>query len=271
MTSIAQVFQYEHDTNVRTVDLDGQPWIVGKDICAAVGISKYRDALAQLDDDERESAAVDTPGGTQQMTLVNESGVYALLLISRSPKAKPFRKWVTSEVLPAIRKTGRYDVSERSINNPAVPQTFAQALRLAADLQERNEAQAVALEAAAPKVAYVDNFLRNEDACLLRQLAKRIGFKERDLREELLARRIIFRTPISRFSESKQREVVEYRYEPSTAYMGWFRECDQPNAPRHHNGQLRTTLYVTPAGKVGIARMLGRLDAGQPELEGASA
>jgi hypothetical protein len=174
-----------------------------------------------------------------------------------------------SEIAKQVR-TAILDREAGSSRMP-VPRSFAQALRLAADLQEQNDAQRAALEVAAPKAAYVDNFLRNDDTCLLRQLAKRIGFKERDLREELLTRRVIFRTPIGRFSESKGREVTEYRYEPTTAYMGWFRECDQPNAPRHHNGQLRTTLYVTPAGKVGIARMLGRLDAAPFALEGATA
>lgn len=177
-----------------------------------------------------------------------------------------------SDIAKQVR-TALLDIeqSTRGGASLAIPQTFAQALRLAADLQERNDAQAAQLEAAAPKVAYVDTFLRNNDACLLRQLAKRIGFKESALRDELLNRKVMFRTPIRRHSESKGREVTEYRYEPTTAYMAWFRECDQPNAPRHHNGQLRTTLYVTPAGKVGIARMLGRLDADQFEIEGEAA
>ncbi|MFI5934740.1 phage antirepressor KilAC domain-containing protein [Actinoplanes sp. NPDC051494] len=160
---------------------------------------------------------------------------------------------------------------EAEIAAPSLPQTFAQALRLAAEQQELIEQQAGQIEADAPKVAYVDNFLRSDDACLMRQLAKRIGLTERELREELLSRRVIFRTPIGRFSESKQRDVVEYRYEATTKYMGWFRERDQPNAPRHHNDQLRTTLYVTPAGKVGIASMLGRLDAGQNQIESEAA
>ena len=154
---------------------------------------------------------------------------------------------------------------------PAVPRTFAEALRLAADQQERIEAQQAQIEADAPKVAYVDKFLRSSDTCLVRQLAKAIGMSEDDLRTELVDRRVIFRTPISRFSKSKNREVTEYRYEPCTKYMAWFREGDQPRAPRLHNGQLRTTLYVTPAGKVGIARLLGRLASTPLQLEGASA
>ena len=95
---------------VRTLLVDGEPWFVAKDACDVLGIAKYRDAVAQLDDDERASMAVDTPGGPQRMTAVNEPGVYALMMISRSPRAKEFRRWVLHEVLPAIRQTGMYAI-----------------------------------------------------------------------------------------------------------------------------------------------------------------
>ena len=97
---------------VRTVVLDGEPWFVAKDACDVLGITKYRDATAQLDSDERASAAVDTLGGRQQMAIVSEAGLFALMLISRSPKVREFRRWVTHEVLPSIRRTGAYIVPE---------------------------------------------------------------------------------------------------------------------------------------------------------------
>jgi anti-repressor protein len=111
--------------HVRSVMRDGEPWFVGKDACDGVGIAKYRDALVQLDEDERVSMAVDTPGGQQQMVLVSEAGVYALLLISRSPKVKPFRRWLTHEVLPALRKTGSYSIQSAA---PVLPQDYEEAL-----------------------------------------------------------------------------------------------------------------------------------------------
>lgn len=86
-----------------------EPLFVVKDVCEALAISNYRDAVAKLDDDERGSVLVDTLGGRQQMTAVNESGLYNLIFQSRKPQAKAFRKWVTGEVLPSIRKTGRYE------------------------------------------------------------------------------------------------------------------------------------------------------------------
>lgn len=111
--------------HVRSVMIDGEPWFAAKDACEVVGISKYRDALAQLDEDERVSAAMDTPGGVQQMVLVSEPGVYALMLISRSPRVKAFRRWITHEVIPAIRRTGSYSLTPAA---PALPQDYEEAL-----------------------------------------------------------------------------------------------------------------------------------------------
>ena len=96
---------------IRVEMIDNEPWFVAKDICEALTIEKYRDAVSRLDDDERGSVVVDTLGGKQSMTAVNESGLYNLIFQSRKPEAKAFRKWVTAEVLPTIRKTGRYELA----------------------------------------------------------------------------------------------------------------------------------------------------------------
>ena len=106
-----QVFSY-NSSEVRTVMRDGEPWFCLKDVCAVLGISKYRDVAARLDPDEREPVRVDTLGGTQEMVFINESGLYSVILRSDKPEAKPFRKWVTSDVLPTIRKTGRYGLDD---------------------------------------------------------------------------------------------------------------------------------------------------------------
>jgi prophage antirepressor-like protein len=95
---------------IRVEMIDNEPWFVAKDICEALTIEKYRDAVSRLDDDERGSVVVDTLGGKQSMTAVNESGLYDLIFQSRKPEAKVFRKWVTGEVLPTLRKTGRYEM-----------------------------------------------------------------------------------------------------------------------------------------------------------------
>lgn len=94
-----------NDIRVMTDD-QGEPWFVAKDVCAILGLSNPRTSLALLDEDEKGVHTMDTPGGKQELTTVNESGLYSLILRSRKPEAKAFRRWVTSEVLPSIRKHG---------------------------------------------------------------------------------------------------------------------------------------------------------------------
>jgi prophage antirepressor-like protein len=97
---------------VRAIVQDGEPWFVAKDVCDILDIDNPSQAVGRIDDDERGTTTVRTPGGPQEVLTVNESGVYALIFTSRKPEAKRFRKWVTSEVLPAIRRTGRYETSD---------------------------------------------------------------------------------------------------------------------------------------------------------------
>ncbi|MFA6396627.1 MAG: Bro-N domain-containing protein [Sulfurimonas sp.] len=93
-----------NDNEVRCQIINNEPWFVAKDVCTVLGIEKYCDAIAKLDEDEGCPLKVDTLGGIQTMTGINESGLYSLILRSNKPEAKVFKKWVTSEVLPAIRK-----------------------------------------------------------------------------------------------------------------------------------------------------------------------
>lgn len=102
------VFHFQTDTPIRTLQIDGEIWFVAADVCAALGISRTDDGVGRLDADEKGAGLIRTRGGTQQMTIINESGLYSLVLGSRKPKAKAFKRWVTHEVLPAIRKTGQY-------------------------------------------------------------------------------------------------------------------------------------------------------------------
>ena len=93
---------------VRVISQDNQQWFAAADVCTALGIKNHRDSLMHLDDDEMGVVSSDTLGGSQNISVVNESGLYALVLRSRKPEARKFAKWVTSEVLPSIRQTGGY-------------------------------------------------------------------------------------------------------------------------------------------------------------------
>lgn len=109
-------FQFEN-LGLRTLQKNGEPWLVAADICKALAHSDTSKALARLDDDEKGTTNVRTPGGPQDLLIVSESGLYKLIFTSRLPKANEFRRWVTHEVLPAIRKTGRYALGETQ-NDP---------------------------------------------------------------------------------------------------------------------------------------------------------
>lgn len=109
MNNLVKEFENAEFGKVRVVMQENKPWFVAKDVCDVLEISKYRDALTRLDDDERGSVEVDTLGGKQNMASVNEYGLYSLVLGSRKPEAKEFKRWITHEVLPSIRNTGLYN------------------------------------------------------------------------------------------------------------------------------------------------------------------
>lgn len=152
---------------VRTVvDGDGAPWFVANDVAAILGLSNPRSSLALLEPDEKSLHTVDTPGGEQFLAVVNEGGLYSLILRSRKPEAKTFKRWVTHDVLPAIRKTGQY---------VAVPKTYAEALRAAADASERAEQATAQLAIAAPKVEAFDTYLSATGKYLVGEVAKMLN------------------------------------------------------------------------------------------------
>lgn len=104
-----KIFENKEFGEIRTVVKDGEPWFVGKDVAEILGHSNPQRALRDyIDDDDKGVTKIVTPGGTQTMAIINESGLYSLILSSKLPNAKKFKKWVTSEVLPSIRKTGGY-------------------------------------------------------------------------------------------------------------------------------------------------------------------
>lgn len=147
------------------VDSQGAPAFVAKDVCLALGIGKYRDAVSTIDDDEKGSALVDTPGGKQRMTTVTEPGFYKLVMRSRKPEAKAFQHWVTHEVLPALRRDGGYMVAR----DETPEQTMARAVLLAQQTIDRQRDRIAELE---PKALFADAVAASDGTCLVGELAK---------------------------------------------------------------------------------------------------
>lgn len=114
MENKLQIFNHEEFGRLRTFLIDGEPWAVGKDVAVTLGYKDTVNALkAHVDEEDKRGWRITTPGGVQEMTIINESGLYSLILSSKLPKAKEFKRWVTSEVLPSIRKTGYYSAQSK--------------------------------------------------------------------------------------------------------------------------------------------------------------
>lgn len=171
MTDI-QIFKNEQFGEVRTVAKDGEPWFVAKDVCGALEIANSNDAISRLDEDEKGVVLTDTLGGKQKTAIVSEAGLYTLVLGSRKPEAKAFKRWITHEVIPTIRRHGAYATEttiESIIADPESGIKLLQALK--AEQERRREAEAIA-EAQRPKALFADAVAASDNSILVGELAK---------------------------------------------------------------------------------------------------
>lgn len=225
MTNELEIFKNEEFGEIRTIIIDGEPWFVGKDIATALGYSNTRDALAKhVDDEDKGVAKCDTPSGKQNMSIINESGLYALIFGSKLESATRFKHWVTSEVLPSIRKHGAYmtnEVIERTLTDPDY------LIQLATALKEERQARKLAeekIEKQKPLVDFANQVSDTTDLIDMKTMAKllkdnNIDIGRNRLFEFLRIRKILMRDnqPYQQYVDAGYFKVIEHTY---TDFLG---------------------------------------------------
>ena len=189
-------FTSEEFGNVRTLMIGGEPWFVGKDVALALGYKNPQEAIRNhvFDEDKGVSEFL-TPGGKQKIPVINESGLYSLVLASKLPSARKFKHWVTSEVLPTIRKHGTYmteSMLQKVLEHPELIMVMAEQL-----MQEHNRAENLSamLQQVQPKAEYYDTYINPEDCTNIRATAKELQVPERQFCKFLVEAKFMYRCP----------------------------------------------------------------------------
>lgn len=184
-------------SQIRTLAINDEPYFVGKDVAEILGYSNPQKAIRNhVDEEDRGVTKMGTPGGIQDLTIINESGLYSLIMSSKLPDAKRFKRWVTSEVLPQIRKHGMYATAEL-LNNPDLAIQAFTALKAEREkvqaLSLTNAIQAQQIAELQPKASYYDVILNCKDLISISKIAKDYGKSGRWLNEELHRRHIQYK------------------------------------------------------------------------------
>lgn len=246
MTNEIKIFKNEEFGSVRTMEINGEPYFVGKDVAEILGYGRPTKAiLDHVDDDDKDEVPIqDSIGRMQNTPIINESGLYSLILSSKLPNAKKFKRWVTSEVLPAIRKTGSYSIQSKpdsyTIEDPA-----ARARRWAEEYEEKKALEAK-IEEQKPLVEYAEHIQASKDVIDMKSMAKlasKNGIK-------------IGRNKL--FSFLRDRKILDRENIPYANYMDkeWFQVVESPYTFNNGDVKIIRTTLVSPKGQIGIIRQL---------------
>lgn len=234
-----QIFKNEEFGEIRTVTINNEPWFVASDIAKSLGYRMASDMTRNLDLEDMDTQKVSTPGGMQNMTVINESGIYASILSSKLESAKKFKHWVTSEVLPSVRKNGGYLANQENLTPE---QIVANALIVAQNIITQKDKQ---IEEMKPKADFFDAVADSKTAISMNEVAKVLnikGYGRNNLFEFLRDNKVL-----DRWNVPYQRYVDN----------GWFRVIEQ-----HYqkNGEpiVTTKTLVYQKGIDGIRRMIER-------------
>lgn len=189
------IFSNPEFGEIRTVEINGEPWFVGKDVAVALGYENPARAIrSHVDEDDKGVTKLVTPGGTQDVIIINESGVYSLILSSKLPTAKKFKHWVTAEVLPSIRKNGGYIQGQKELSpEELMAKALVVAQKTLAEREARISALTVENQIMAPKASYFDDLVDRNLLTGIRETAKEIGASPKKFVNFLLERKYLYR------------------------------------------------------------------------------
>ena len=234
MNNNLMIFENPEFGAVRSILIDGDPWFVAADVCKALELEKTNRALSRLDDDEKGAHSVSTPGGRQRMSIISESGLYSLILGSRKPEAIAFKRWITHEVIPSIRKHGAYMTDSLLDALEAHPEAVPEYLNRLRSENARNRELTRRLRLALPKAEYYDAFVDPADCTNIRTTAKELGVPEKQFTRYLEEKKYLFR--------DKNRKLFPRAVKKSA---GLFLVRDFYT----ERGKLGHYTLITPAGK----------------------
>ena len=245
MSNEIKIFENEEFGSVRTMEINGEPYFVGKDVAEILGYANTSKALIDhVDDEDKLNNETLSSLGQRGGWLINESGLYSLILSSKLPTAKKFKRWVTSDVLPAIRKTGSYSIQNKpdsyTIEDPA-----ARARRWAEEYEEKKALEAK-IEEQKPLVEYAEHIQASKDVIDMKSMAKlasKNGIK-------------IGRNKL--FSFLRDRKILDRENIPYANYMDkeWFQVVESPYTFNNGDVKIIKTTLVSPKGQIGIIRQL---------------
>lgn len=245
MENAIKIFENEEFGSVRTMEINGEPYFVGKDVAEILGYADTFGALKKhVDEEDKQNCQNSSFESPRGLTIINESGLYSLILSSKLPNAKRFKRWVTSEVLPAIRKTGSYYIQSKpdsyTIEDPA-----ARARRWAEEYEEKKALEAK-IEEQKPLVEYAEHIQASKDVIDMKSMAKlasKNGIK-------------IGRNKL--FSFLRDRKILDRENIPYANYMDkeWFQVVESPYTFNNGDVKIIRTTLVSPKGQIGIIRQL---------------
>lgn len=241
MNQIMKVFENQQFGKVRVIMQEGEPWFVASDVCNALELTNSRMTVGRLDEDEKGVSSIYTLGGAQNIVVINEPGLYTLVLSSRKPEAKQFKRWITHEVIPSIRKHGAYmtdTLLEQVVEKPEI--IFELARRLLAE-QEEHKAVRKKLDAAQPKADYYDAFVNDEDCTCIRYSGKEFNIPQNTFVQILLDHKYLYR--------DAKRRLMPFSDKQEKGYF-IVRDCYAKN------GKLIQQTLLTCKGKSHIRSQL---------------